>query len=54
MEAERLEPHGLDPRTVAALVDALAPLGCEVASAGAADLAVPDPPELAVGRRSAR
>jgi hypothetical protein len=43
LEAERLEPHGLDPRTVAALVDSLAPLGCEVASAGAADLEVPDP-----------
>jgi hypothetical protein len=41
--AERLEPHGLDPRTVAALVEALAPLGCEVASAGAAELTVPDP-----------
>ncbi len=43
LEAERLEPHGVDPRTVAALVGALAPLGCEVVSAGAADLQVPDP-----------
>ena len=43
LEAERLEPHGLDPRTVAALVDALAPLGCDVVTAGAAELTVPDP-----------
>lgn len=43
LEAERLEPHGLDPRTVAALVDALAPLGCEVVSDAAAELTVPDP-----------
>ena len=41
--AERLEPHGLDAGTVAALSDALEPLGCAVASAGGAELTVPDP-----------
>ncbi len=41
--AERLEPHGLDPRTVSALVDALAPLGCEVFPAGGDELEVPEP-----------
>ncbi len=39
----QLETHGLDARTVAALVDALAPLGCQVEAAGVAELEVPDP-----------
>ncbi len=42
MGAERLEVHGHHPRTVAALVAALAPLGCEVSSAEGSDLAVPE------------
>jgi len=41
--AERLEVAGADARTAAALVEALAPLGCAVALAGApAELAVPE------------
>lgn len=43
LEADELETHGLDARTVAALVEELAPLGCRVEAAGVAELDVPDP-----------
>ena len=43
LEADRLETHGVDARTVAALVEVLAPLGCQAEAADVAELDVPDP-----------